>query len=184
MVGRSSDNTESISGSIGTYINDSVICYQDMGASSVANCVPFAFVNRLSHWLLVVSSVCFFLSESQQFMTESHTVLDRLDPPSTQEISTLDHSNLDKTGTGGRHTSILMPIPETALQYLPSSTITEIHTSDHDLEKSGTSDSEKALISIPVPGLETETLDIEHVPVENDPRKWSSFRKVSFLPVT
>ena len=114
------------------------------------------------------------------------TVLDRQLPPSTQEISTLDH-NLGKTGAIGRHSvnaSILMPIPETALQvvqYLPSSTITEIHTSDHDLEKSGINDSEKASISMPVPGPETETFDIEHVPVQNDPRKWSSFRKVSFL---
>ena len=58
----------------------------------------------------------------------------------------------------------------------------EISTLDHnlDLEKSGRTDSEKASISIPV--TETETLDIEHVPVQNDPRKWSSFRKVSFLP--
>ena len=122
-------------------------------------------------------------------MTELHTasVLDQLDHSSTQEISTLDHSNLEKSGTGDRHsvnTSILMPISETALQvvqYLPSSTITEIHTSDHDLEKSGINDSEKASISMPVPGPETETFDIEHVPVQNDPRKWSSLRKVSFL---
>ena len=73
-----------------------------------------------------------------------------------------------------------MPISETILQVdqqLPP--IIEMHTSDHDLEKPGTSDSEKASISIPVP--EPESLDIEHVPVENDPRKWSSFRKVSYL---
>jgi hypothetical protein len=115
-------------------------------------------------------------------MTVSHTVLGRQLPPFTQEISTLDH-NLGKTGTGRRHSVnalISMPILETDLQVdqqLPP--ITEMHMSDHDLEKSGASDSEKASISMPVP--ETETLDIEHVPVQNDPRKWSSFRKVSFL---
>ena len=64
----------------------------------------------------------------------------------------------------------------------PPPSIKEMHTSDHDLEKSGpgASDSEKA-ISIRVPGPKTESLDIEHVPVQNDPRKWSSFRKVSSL---
>ena len=122
------------------------------------------------------------MGASSGAMMESHIVLNRLFPPSTQEISTLD---LGKTGTGGRHSvkpSISMPIPETALQVdqqLPPS-ITEMrHKSDHDFEKSGTSDSEKASISMPV--WETETLDIEHVPVQNDPRKWSSFRKVSLL---
>ena len=110
-------------------------------------------------------------------MTNSHTVLDRQLPPSTQEISTLDH-NLGKTRTDGRQSvnaSLSMPIPGTVLQVdqqLPP--IIELHASDYDLEKS--SDSEKASISIPIP--ETETLDIEHVPVQNDPRKWSSFRKV------
>lgn len=123
----------------------------------------------------------FFLSESQRSMTESHTVLERQLPPSTHERSTLDH-NLGKTGTGERHSvnvTISPPIPETVLQIVQQlpPPITELHTSDHDLEKSGTSDFEKASISIPVP--ETETLDIEHVPVQNDPRKWSSFRKVS-----
>ena len=110
-----------------------------MEASSVADYIRFAFINRLSwaHWLVISSG--FFLSESQRPMTESHTVLDQHLSPS----------------------------------------ITEMHTSDHDLENSGTNNSEKASISIP--GLETETLDIEHVPVQNDPRKWSSFRKVSFL---
>ena len=74
-----------------------------------------------------------------------------------------------------------MPIPETVLQVDQqlSPAVTELHTSEHDLEKSGASDSEKAPISMPV--SETETLDIEHVPVQDDPRKWSSFRKVSFL---
>ena len=76
-----------------------------------------------------------------------------------------------------------MPIPETVLQVdqqLSPST-TEMHASEHDLKSgaSGVSDSEKASIPMPVP--ETETLDIEHVPVQNDPRKWSSFRKVSFV---
>ena len=61
-----------------------------------------------------------------------------------------------------------MPIPETILQVDQQlSPITEMHMSDHDLEKSGASDSEKASISMPV--LETETLDIEHVPVHDDP---------------
>ena len=115
-------------------------------------------------------------------MMESHTVSDRRLPLSTQEMPTLDY-NLGKTGTGERHSAnapISTLIPETALQVnqqLPPTN--EMHTSDHDLEKSGTSDSEKASISIPV--LETDTLDIEHVPVQNDPREWSSFRKVSFL---
>ena len=113
---------------------------------------------------------------------ESHAVLNRQLPLSTQGISTLGHS-LGKTETGGRHSvnaSVSMPISETVLrvdQQLPP--IIEMHTSDHDLEKSGTSDSEKDSISIPVPV--TEILDIEHVPVQNDPRKWSSFRKVSFF---
>jgi hypothetical protein len=121
----------------------------------------------------------FFLSESQRSMMKSHTVLDRKFPLSTQEVSMLDH-DLEQTGTGEQHSvnaSISMPIPVAALQQLPPS-ITERHTSDHDLEKSGSSDSEKTSISKPVP--ETDTLDIEHVPVQNDPRKWSSFRKVSY----
>ena len=54
-----------------------------------------------------------------------------------------------------------MPIPdsEKALQvdeHLPH--MTEMHTST------------------------SETLDIEHVPVQNDPRKWSSSRKVRKFP--
>jgi hypothetical protein len=132
------------------------------------------FFRRLSHWLVISSA--FFLSESQRSMTESHTILDRQLPPSTQEISTLDY-NLGKTGTDGRHSvnaSLSMPIPGTVLQVDQLPPIIEMHTSDYDLEKS--CDSEKASISIPIP--ETETLDIEHVPVQNDPRKWSSFRKV------
>ena len=63
-----------------------------------------------------------------------------------------------------------------------SPSITEMHASKHELKKSGASgvsDSEKASISMPV--LEIQTLDIEHVPVQNDPRKWSSFHKVSFV---
>ena len=134
--------------------------------------------------LPILISLFFFLFESLRSMVESHTVLDRQLSPSTQEISTLDH-NLEKTGSGRRHSlnaSISMPIAMTGFQVdqqLPLS-ITEMHTSDHELEKSGSTDSEKASISIPV--TERETLDIEHVPVQNDPRKWSSFRKVSFLP--
>ena len=126
------------------------------------------------------------MSESQQSTTESYTILDWQLPLSTQEISTLDN-NLGKTvtETGWRqsaNSSISMQIPETARvlqvdQKRPP--INEMYTSDHDLEKSGTSDSEKDTISTPVLG--TDTLDIEHVPVQNDPREWSSFRKVSFL---
>lgn len=41
----------------------------------------------------------------------------------------------------------------------------ELH---YDLEKSG----------VRLPPVETEPLDIEHVPVQNDPRKWSALRKV------
>ena len=73
--------------------------------------------------------------------------------------------------SGGRHSvnaSISMPIPEPP--------ITEMHTSDRDLEKSGGSEILKAA-SDSAP----ETLDIEHVPVQDDPRKWSSLRKVSYL---
>ena len=83
--------------------------------------------------------------------------------------------------SGGRHSvnaSISMPIPEVALhvnEHLPP--ITEMHTSDRDLEKSGDSEILKAASD-----FAPETLDIEHVTVQNDPRKWSSFRKVSFLP--
>ena len=71
-----------------------------------------------------------------------------------------------------------MPIPEVALhvnEHLPP--ITEMrHTSDRDLEKSGDSEILKASSN-----SAPETLDIEHVPVQNDPRKWSSLRKVSYL---
>lgn len=97
-------------------------------------------------------------------------------------MSTLDH-DLEKTGTDGPgsvNAPISMPILETVLQadqQLPHSTTTEIHASDYDLEKSGTGDSVKASVPTRIP--EPETLDIEHVPVQNDPRKWSSFRKVS-----
>jgi hypothetical protein len=135
------------------------------------------FLRRISHWL-VISLAFFFPLESQWSMTESHAVLGRQLPPSTQEMSTLDH-NLGKTGTDGRHSvnaSLSMPIPGTVLQVdqqLPP--IIKMHTSDYDLEKSSDSD-EKASASIPI--SETEKLDIEHVPVQNDPRKWSSFRKV------
>ena len=53
-------------------------------------------------------------------------------------------------------------------------------TKESTLEKTGTGDEfiKASASSIP----ETETLDIEHVPVQNDPREWSSLRKVSFQP--
>jgi hypothetical protein len=114
-------------------------------------------------------------------MKEMHSILDQQLPgPSIQEMSTLDH-DLEKSETGGLssvNTSISMPIRETILQVdqqLPPST-NEIATSDYDLEKSGTGDKTSISTSIPA----AETLDIEHVPVQNDPREWSSFRKVSF----
>ena len=99
-------------------------------------------------------------------MTESHTILDRQLPPSTQEISTLDHNLGTKTGNGGRQSvnpseSVSMPIPETVIQVdqqLPPS-ITEIHTSEqHDLEKFGTNDPEKGSISIPVPETDRKSV--------------------------
>ena len=52
----------------------------------------------------------------------------------------------------------------------------EIPTFDHDLETGTHSLEASASTSIP----KTETLDIEHVPVQDDPRKWSPLRKVSF----
>lgn len=100
-------------------------------------------------------------------------------------MSPLDHHDLEKTGTGelssvNVNASIISaPIPETVLQadqQLPSPT--EVHVSGYDLEKSGTGHSTNASISIGIP--ETDILDIEHLPVQNDPREWSSFRKVSF----
>ena len=48
-------------------------------------------------------------------------------------------------------------------------------TFDNDLEKTVHSVS---LTSTPIP--DTETLDIEHLPVQDDPRKWSPLRKVSY----
>ena len=83
--------------------------------------------------------------------------------------------------SGGRHSvnaSISVPTQEEALQvdeHLPP--MTEMHTPDIDLEKSGDSEIFKFKKAVSGP----ETLDIEHVPVQNDPRKWSSFRKVGFL---
>jgi hypothetical protein len=97
-------------------------------------------------------------------------------------MATLNH-DLEKTGSGGPSSVdalTSMPTHETVLQVdqqLPPST-SEIHASDYDLEKSGIGDSVKGPILICLP--ETETVDIEHVSVQNDPRKWSSFRKVSF----
>ena len=151
-----------------------------MHGSFIGCRLSFFHLYRLSN-RLVPSSDFFILSGSQGLM-ESHTLLDRQLPLSTQAITTLDQ-DLEKTRAGGRHSvnaSISMPIPETVLQVdqQVSPSVTEMHTSGQDLEKSGTSGSEKASISIP--GPETESLDIEHVPVQNDPRKWSSFRKVSF----
>ena len=117
-------------------------------------------------------------------MEETH-VLDQPLPPSVQKMSSLDHHDLEKTGTAelssvNVNASIISaPIPEKVLQAdqeLPS--LIEIHASDYDLEKSGTGHSMNASISIGIP--ETEILDIEHVPVQDDPREWSSFRKVSF----
>ena len=55
----------------------------------------------------------------------------------------------------------------------------EMHTFDHDLETE-TSGAHSLEASTSMPISETETLDIEHVPVQDDPRKWSSLRKVSF----
>ena len=165
-----SDREECFPGSIGTYINDAVIKTWKLHR------LQTVFLSPLSTFPLPSNILGLF------FLMESHAVLDRQLPPSSQEISTLDH-NLERTGSDGRHSlnaSISTPIPVTAFRVdkrLPPS-ITEMHTSDHDLEKSGCTDSEKASTSIPV--TETETLDIEHVPVQNDPRKWSSFRKVSF----
>jgi len=49
-----------------------------------------------------------------------------------------------------------------------------------DLEKTGTGGVHSVKPSTSMAMLETETLDIEHVPVENDPRKWSPLRKASF----
>ena len=43
---------------------------------------------------------------------------------------------------------------------------------NHDLEKTGTNEASASAST-------SETLDIEHVPVQNDPRKWSPLRKVS-----
>ena len=91
-------------------------------------------------------------------------------------MATLDH-DLEKTGSG----TLSSVDPSTSMptlvdQQLPPTS--EIHASGYDLEKSRIGDSVKGSILICVP--ETETVDIEHVSVQNDPRKWSSFRKVSF----
>lgn len=53
----------------------------------------------------------------------------------------------------------------------PSDSMVSISTSSYDLEKTAT--------GVASTSMNTETLDIEHVPVENDPRKWSPLRKVS-----
>ena len=49
-----------------------------------------------------------------------------------------------------------------------------------DLEKTGAGGVHSVKPSTSVAMPETGTLDIEHVPVENDPRKWSPLRKASF----
>ena len=59
-----------------------------------------------------------------------------------------------------------------------------IHTSNHDLEIAETRLVHPVKVSTlisPVPNPEAETLDIEHAPVKDDPRKWSPLRKVSYL---
>ena len=71
-----------------------------------------------------------------------------------------------------------------------------LNRSDYDLEKAGPGDSvasiptptldydsEKTVHSVSltsIPNPDTETLDIEHFPVQDDPRKWSPLRKVSY----
>ena len=55
----------------------------------------------------------------------------------------------------------------------------ETHTFDHDLE-TGSTGAHSLEASTSMSSPETETLDIEHVPVQDDPRKWSPLRKVSF----
>jgi hypothetical protein len=56
----------------------------------------------------------------------------------------------------------------------------EMPTSDYNLEKTGTGGVHTVQASISIPVLKTETSDIEHVPVQNDPREWSPLRKVGF----
>ena len=58
----------------------------------------------------------------------------------------------------------------------------EMPTSDIDLKETGATRVQSLQPSISmIPTIqETESLDIEHVPVQNDPREWSSLRKVSF----
>ena len=66
-------------------------------------------------------------------------------------------------------------------QQIPSFT-QELH---YDLEKTRTS--EVCPVTQPsqsMPISEPETLDIEHVPVQNDPRKWSSLRKVKLFIIS
>ncbi|KAF8817571.1 MFS general substrate transporter [Phlegmacium glaucopus] len=70
---------------------------------------------------------------------------------------------------------------ETVLdQQLPPS-MPEIPTFDYDLEKTGTGGVHSVKPSTSTTILDTETLDIEHVPVQNDPRKWSPLRKNTTL---
>jgi hypothetical protein len=53
----------------------------------------------------------------------------------------------------------------------PSDSMVSISTLGYDLEKTAA--------GVASTSMNTETLDIEHVPVQNDPRKWSPLRKVS-----
>ena len=67
-------------------------------------------------------------------------------------------------------------LQQVPFQQLPHST--KKTALDYGLENTGTGDE---LVKAPASSIpETETLDIEHVPVQNDPRKWSPLRKVSF----
>ena len=55
-----------------------------------------------------------------------------------------------------------------------------MHPADYELEKSsGPDESAKVSISMSIPP-ETQTIDIEHVPVQDDPRNWSPLRKVRY----
>ena len=87
-------------------------------------------------------------------------------------MNTSDHG-LENTGTSG---SDLHPVGAPAQ--------ISIHTSNPDLEIPETGDGHPVNVSTlisPVPNPGAETLDIEHAPVKDDPRKWSPLRKVSYL---
>lgn len=86
-------------------------------------------------------------------------------------MHTSDH-DLENTGAGASDIHSVKALASISM-----------HTSNHDLEISGTGDvhslKDSTLIST-VPNLEAETLDIEHAPVQDDPRKWSPLRKVGY----